>query len=421
MKLVFLNPTGILGGAEMCLLDVLDSLRVARPAWRLSVLLGDDGPLREAVERRGLSCALVPLPRSLARLGDAGLGTAKAGTSGQRRLLAQVPEAAWTTAAYLSRLRRRLRAEAPDRLHTNGMKAHVLGAWSVPRATPVVWHLHDYVGPRPVMARLLRLSSRRGVSAVAVSESVAADARRTLGARVPVRTVYNAIDLDRFAPGKADGGRLDEASGLSFAPPGTVRVGLVATFARWKGHEVFLEAAARIASDRPCRFYIVGGPIYRSAGSQYTLEELRGRAEALGLAGRLGFTGFQSDPAFALRALDVVVHASTRPEPFGRVIVEGMACGRAVVAVRDGGAAELFEDGATALGVPPGDPEALARALDRLIGDSELRRRLGNQGRSAALARFDRVRLGAAWASIFADNTFEDASGAGREGEEGDE
>src|SRR5207253_6282469 len=105
----------------------------------------------------------------------------------------------------------------------------------------------------------------------------------------------------------------------------------------------------RIPVDRPCRFYIVGGPIYRSRGSQVSAEGLRARAEALGVGSRVGLVGHQADPARALRALDVVVHASTRPEPFGRVIVEGMACGRAVVAIRDGGAAELFDDGVTAL------------------------------------------------------------------------
>ncbi len=84
-------------------------------------------------------------------------------------------------------------------------------------------------------------------------------------------------------------------------------------------------------------------------------------------------------PGLGDPALDVVVHASTRPEPFGRVIVEGMACGRAVVAVRDGGSAELFEDGVEALGVPPDDPDALAAAIDRLVADADLRRSPGRR------------------------------------------
>ena len=165
------------------------------------------------------------------------------------------------------------------------MKAHVLGAWAAPRGVPVVWHLHDYLGSRPVMARLLRWSARRTVRGVAVSRSVAADAARVLGPKVPVVAVYNAADLDRFAPGPGDGAWLDAEAGMPPAPEGTVRVGLVATFARWKGHEVFLDAVARLPADLPARFYIIGGPLYKSAGSQHSAEGLRAKAgAALGLA-----------------------------------------------------------------------------------------------------------------------------------------
>jgi glycosyltransferase involved in cell wall biosynthesis len=86
------------------------------------------------------------------------------------------------------------------------------------------------------------------------------------------------------------------------------------------------------------------------------------------------------------------------------VIVEGMACGRAVVAIRDGGAAELFEDEVTALGCPPRDPDCLARAITRLVADPDLRRRLGLAGREAALARFDRQRLAEEWNHVYEDS-----------------
>ncbi|MDR3638949.1 MAG: glycosyltransferase [Isosphaeraceae bacterium] len=393
MKILFFNPTGILGGAERNLLDVLTSLRTARPDWRLRLLLGDEGPLRNAVEALGIPCDTLPLPHTVARLGDAGLS----GLSGRVRLAARTPAAAVATAGYVKRLRTRLRAEAPDRVVTNGMKAHVLGAWTAPRGVPVLWNLQDFVRSRPIMAHLLRASSGRNITVVALSLAVAADVAQTLGHDAEITTIHSAIDLDQFAPGPGQGSALDQASGLPPAPPGTVRVGLVSTFARWKGHDVFLEAAAQIPPDRPCRFYVVGGPIYRSAGSQYSVEELRDKAEALGLSGRIGFTGHQADPVAALRALDVVVHASTRPEPFGRVIVEGMACGRAVVAMRDGGAAELFQDDVTALGCRPGRPDELAQAITRLVDDPTLRSRLGAAGREAALARFNRTRLAGEW------------------------
>ena len=74
-----------------------------------------------------------------------------------------------------------------------------------------------------------------------------------------------------------------------------VRIGLVATFARWKGHEVFLRALAAMPKDEPVRGYIIGGPVYDTAGSQHTMEELQALADGLGL------NGASASPAFCRR------------------------------------------------------------------------------------------------------------------------
>ena len=415
-KVVYFNPTGTLGGAELCLLDVVAGVRAGRPEWSIKVLLADDGPVRSALERLGIDCDVLPIPSRLAAAGDSDASS----TSPLRKLL-RLSTTIPSTLGYFLKVRRALRAEGADLLQTNGMKAHLLGAWGAPRGLPVVWQMHDYPGSRPLMARLLKLSRRRGLRVVAVSRSVADDTKALLGPSVPVECIYNAIDIERFSPvepssdssdvgeGHAAGRRvdfeddpgawLDELAGLPPARAGTVRVGLVATYARWKGHDLFLDAASRVSvtPSPPVRFYVVGGPIYRSAGSQFSLEELEAKANSLGLGGRIGFVPHQGEPAEVFQSLDVVVHASTRPEPFGRVIVEAMACGRALVAMQAGGAAELFEDGVSALGAPPNDPDALADRLSRLIASIDLRASLGREGRKAAIAYFDRNRLGSEW------------------------
>jgi len=232
---------------------------------------------------------------------------------------------------------------------------------------------------------LLRHHRRRAAAIVANSRSVAADLVATLGTGAPVSTIYNAVDLAVFAP-EGPSTDLDRLAGLAPAAPGVCRVGLLATFARWKGHEVFLRAVAAVPA---IRAYVIGGPVYDTGGSQHSIDELKARAAELGLADRVGFTGFVERPADALRALDVVVHASTEPEPFGLVIAEGMACGKAVVVSRAGGAAEIVTDDVDALATAPGDAGALAAALDRLAGDETLRARLGAEARRTALTRFD--------------------------------
>lgn len=400
MKIVYLCPTGALGGAELCLLDLLASARALGPEWRPHVILGGAGPLEDELRRLDVPCEIAPFPAGFARLGDAGL-IGRNRVSKFARLAGGGLLAAAGTLTYADRLARRIAAAEPDLVHSNGMKTHVLAAWRTPRKTPVVWWMHDYLGARPAMAKLLRASRRPRLTVVGVSRSVTEDAEAVLGPRVDARTIHNRIDLERFKPGVGRGDELDRLGNVEPAAPGVVRVGLTATFAVWKGHRVFLEAVARIPRERHARFYVVGGPIYRTGGSQVSLEDLEKTADVLGVRDRIVFTGHMSRPETALGALDVVVHASTRPEPFGRVIVEGMACGRAVVAMRAGGAAELFEDGRTALGCPPNDPAALASSIDRLILDRELRESLGRSGRRAAIERFDRTTLAEEWATIY--------------------
>jgi glycosyltransferase involved in cell wall biosynthesis len=397
LSVVYLSASGALGGAERSLLDLLASLRAAEPGWRLEVVAPEDGPLLEAVRALGVEGRVLAYPPALAGLGDAG---AAGGARGAARLALGMLRAAPGSTRYLGRLASLLGEMRPDVVHTHGLKMHLLGARAAPAGARVVWHLHDFVSIRRAMAGLLRRSAPRVAGVIAVSRSVAEDAASVVGAEVPVRTVYNAVDLDRFRMlGPALD--LDALAGVPPAPSGTLRVGLVATMGRWKGHAVFLRAVAALPRELPVRAYVVGGGIYRTAGSEVRVDDLRRLAAELGIADRVAFTGFVADAAAAMRALDVVVHASTQPEPFGLVIAEAMASGRAVIASAAGGAGEIVTDGYDALAVAPGDVDGLAGAIHRLALDPVLRESLARAGRETAVVRFDRARLAAEVAPLY--------------------
>lgn len=393
MRVAFLSASGRIGGAERALLDLLASLRAAEPGWDLHLVVLAAGPLGDRAAELGVTVHPLPLPAALERTGDAGGGSRVV-------LLARLLAAAPAGAGWLVRLRRLLREIAPAVVHTNGFKVHAAGALAVPPGARLVWHVHDFTGTRPLMAGVLRRWSPRASAAIAVSRAVASDLRRVCGPRLPIHVVYNAVDLGRFTP---DGPRADLAAlaGMPPEPPGAVTVGLVATMGLWKGHRVFIDAVSRLPAALPLRAYVVGGPIYATAGSEVDPRDLRRLLGEGDVAARIGITGFVDRPADAMRALDVVVHASTRPEPFGLVIAEAMACGRAVVATAAGGAAEIVEDGVDALAVAPGDADALAAAILRLVESPELRARLGAAGRATAERRFDRARLAAEVAPIY--------------------
>jgi glycosyltransferase involved in cell wall biosynthesis len=399
MQILYLNPSGGLGGAETSLLTLLSGLREIRPDWRLRLIAGEQGPLVERAAALGVEAVAMALPGKLARTGDAGRsGTLAAKVARYGRGVAAGVQAA----QYRRELAAVIRRLSPDLVHTNGFKMHILGAWSTPRQTPLIVHLHDYVTTRPLASRLLKAGIHSCAAVATNSKSVEVDARRLLGSTKPIIPIYNAVDANRFTP-EGPATDLDARCGLAPAGPDTVRVGLIATFAHWKGHRTFLGALSLLPRGLPVRGYIIGGPIYRTSGSQHSFEELREQIRVLGLTDRVGLTGFLEEPPPALRALDIVVHASSAPEPFGMVIIEAMACERAVIASNAGGAMEIFEDGVTALGHTPGDAAHLAIQIQRLAASPELRARLGAAGRRAMLAQFQPERMAQEFATLYSD------------------
>jgi glycosyltransferase involved in cell wall biosynthesis len=408
MRVVLLNPVGVIGGAERVLLTAIRGVRRHRPGTEFTLLLLADGPLRPEVEKLGARVEVLPLPARLAGLGDTQLRGGRLGTLA--RLGGAALAAAPAALGFARRLRKTLRQLAPDLIHSNGLKAHALAALARPAGAPVLWHLHDFYSHRPVMARLLRRLRRGVAGGIAISDAVKRDAQAVLPG-LPITVVRNAVDASHFTPADRDGAELDRLAGLPAAEPGTVRVGLVATYANWKGHDLFLDALAKLPPQLPVRGYVVGGPIYATAGSQFTRDELEQRAAVNGLTGRVGVVPFQPDPADAYRMLDVVVHASTRPEPFGLTIAEAMSCGRPVVVAAAGGAAELFTPNEDALGFPPGDAAALADAIARLAADPNLRHQLGARARQTAVARFAVDRFGRELADVYSQITGRAGSG----------
>lgn len=388
MRVLFLNPTASMGGAERVLLDLLTTLRTAEPAWTFGLIAGNDGPLVEEARRLSVWTHVLPFPREFARIGDAGL-------HGPRRWAQFIRHAARGSVAtlrYLASLRRAVATFRPDVVHSNGIKMHVLGALARPAHAALVWHFHDYLGARPVTCRIIRRLKRRCHTVVAVSDSVAHDIRHQLGPMTPVVTIRNAVDLTHFSP---SGSRLDldRLAALPASGSDVVRVGLVATFARWKGHLLFLDALRQLRTTHQFRAYVVGGALYETDSSQLSRQELEAAVARMGLTSHVGLTGFVGDTAPVLRSLDVVVHASTSPEPFGLVIAEAMATGRALIISQEGGVTELVEPDRTALTYPARNAVALAGQLRRLIEDATLRTRLGTAAHHAARHQFKQSRV----------------------------
>ncbi len=273
-----------------------------------------------------------------------------------------------------------LRRERPDLVYlANGVPANIDALVAAARSgVPVISHEKGLrrIGPRE------RLMSRWIHTSIGMTRQVTEHVRAR-GIR-PGRqlTIYDGINCEAFAPG--GGAAVRREFGV---PADAPVVGIVGHLQRWKGQLLVVEAVARARERHPAlRCMIVGG-VHR-LGEDYGAE-LRATIHRLGLDDAVILTGARGDVAACLDAMDVVIHSSTRPEPFGRVIIEAMALGRPVIAPREGGPLEIVVDGETGLLVTPRDAGALAEAIDALIGDEARRRAMGRAARKRVDAVFD--------------------------------
>ncbi|MDQ2686756.1 MAG: glycosyltransferase family 4 protein [Armatimonadota bacterium] len=365
--ILFLDHTAQMGGGEVALFNLVTALDSER--FTPVVLLASDGPLVERLRGTGVETHLLPLDPSVVGARKGGLGASS---------LLHIAQAA-RMVGYVLRLARWARGRRVDLIHTNSLKADIYGGLAGRLArVPVLWHIRDHIDGEylpPRVAATFRLLARTLPTAVvAISESV----RRRLASRPgqPVKVVHDGCALHWFAvPALAAG-----------PPPAAPVVALIGRIAAWKGQHVFLRAAALTLRDRPgVRFQIVGSAMFGEEEYERSLHDLAGE---LGLGDRIEFLGFRDDVPALLASTDVVVHASTLGEPFGQVVIEGMAAGRPVVATNAGALPEIITDGETGLLVPPDDARAIASAIASLLDNPARAHAIGSAARERVRERF---------------------------------
>lgn len=373
-RVAFLQQDSRIGGAEvnvLALVRCLDSRRFSP-----LVLCPEDGPLVDALKDAGCAVRLVSVPKLLP-------------VSGRLfgRKIASPVACLWDVLAVLQAGRRLgviLAEESADLVYTNGAFSHLFGAIAASRArVPCVWHLQDIVSAGRAgglfRGALCAVARRCSPSVMAISRPVAAVLD---GQGVSVTVVPNGTPL--LEPGNT-GVResIRHQLGIGSEAPLAAVVGRITP---WKGQREFVAAAAQVYRECPdARFLVVGAP---RAEDRWYLESVTSFADAAGVRDAIKFTGFHSNPAAIMRAIDLLVLPSQDPEPFGLVVIEAMAAGKPVVAPAHGGVVEIVEDGRSGLLVPPRDVTALAQAMLRILTNPEFARDLGARGREIVEERY---------------------------------
>ena len=265
-------------------------------------------------------------------------------------------------------------------------RAPAWSAWLAARRTGVhfVTTYHGAYGEDLPFKRRYNAVMARGERVIAASAYIArlVEARHGVDP-ARIRVIPRGVDPAAFDPDAVSADRIARLAAAWRLPDGHVTIVLPGRLTGWKGQGVLLDAIARLPRQDVC-CVLVGADQGRA---HYTRRLIR-QAEALGIAQRVRLVGQCNDMPAAMLLSDVVVHASVRPEAFGRVVIEAQAMRRPVIASDLGGPVETVDDGLTGWRVPPGDAAALASAIGRALDlPAAARAALGERARAAVLAR----------------------------------
>ncbi|MBW4614046.1 MAG: glycosyltransferase family 4 protein [Desmonostoc vinosum HA7617-LM4] len=362
-KILFLDQSGKPGGAELCLIDI------AKP-YRDRALVGlfADGSFRNLLQQNQIPTRVFSTqPISVHKASD----------------LVQGIKSFQQIAPLINQVIRTAREY--DLIYANTQKALVVGALaSFFSRRPLVYHLHDILSQEHFSQTNLRIAvtlANRLASLVIANSQASKTAFIQAGGRQDIiEVVYNGFEAKNYQTHESEIRKLRQELELE----NKFVIGHFSRLAPWKGQHILITALAQCPPQVTA--ILVGDALF---GEQDYVKQLHQQVAELGLENRVKFLGFRSDIPQLMAACNLVAHTSTSAEPFGRVIVEAMLCGRPVVAAKAGGAIELVEHGINGFLVTPTQPQELAKVITTCLQETQTTATIASNARISASQRFD--------------------------------
>lgn len=358
LRVAYIDHTAKWSGGEVALFNILTHIGEQIDPL---VILAEDGALAERLREKGMDVRIIPLDESIR-------------SRGRNAVNLGAPAAAFKLLAYGRKLAPLLKAEKVDCVHTNSLKSALYGAIAAKIAgVPLIWHIRDHIGTpylKPVVAKGIRLLSRL------LPNGVIANSHSTLNALELPRSKKTLVVYSAFA--KAIG------NGIGMRDQKEFNVLLVGRLAHWKGQHIVLEAAKSFKNEPRVKFWLAGDALF---GEEAYKQELLQKIKNDELT-NVSMLGHVDDIQGLMNTADLLIHTSVTPEPFGQVIVEGMAAGLPVVASNEGGPVEIVVPGETGLLIEPGDAAILADSIKWMLDHPEERRRMADNGMKRVKEQF---------------------------------
>lgn len=373
-RILFLehNVDGTVGGSHVCLLSICKYLD--QGAWTPIVVFYQDNSLIDEFERLGVEVRVLPpfkpwvIGHGSNRLGHPLRRTVQSALNFLRMTLVRP----W----YWFRVLGEVNADAVHLNNSCGGDVDLVIAAKL-RGIPVIAHQRGFP---PRFGRVERFVASRMDRIIAVSDAVR-DHLIGLGLReTKVLRIHDGIELSRLEQQRAP----EELRRELQLDADCLVVGMLGNVKRWKGQEVLVDAIGHLSDQYPDVRYVFVGKI---ADESYKVM-LDKKVKALGAEDRVTFTGYRSDATDLIAIMDVVVHASIEPEPFGLVVLEAMGKGKPIVATDIGGPKETVVDGITGSLFETGSAQGLANKLAKYLSGSTQFSDVGKAGPAHVRARF---------------------------------
>jgi len=357
-------PALVTGGVERGTVEIAEAIQAA--GWR-AIVASAGGPM--VAELTSLGATHVTLP-----------------------LASKSPWALWRNAAALGRV---IAAEGVVLVHARSRAPAWSALWAARRAgLPFVTTYHGAYNEGFPGKRLYNSVMARGDRVIAVSRFIGEHLQARHGTDpAKVRVILRGVDPRRFDPARIDAHAIEALRRDWGTKAGEAVLLLPGRLSRWKGAGTLLAALPALPG---CRVVLAGG------GNPGLADEFRAEAAQRGVADRFHLAGHVADLATALAAADLVIHASTEPEAFGRTVIEAQAMARPVIAADLGGPRETVVEGVTGWRVPPGDPAALVARITAVLAlPASARAGIGAAARAAVLRDTSTAAMQAATIAVY--------------------
>ena len=364
INVLFLVHHAELGGGEISLLETVKHLNKKR--FSLIVTLGGKGPLKKRLDKAGIESIVVDVPEYFQKL--------KRDPKRKNSIVSFV-KSVLAFKKLTKEIEKIIKQRNIDLVFANTIKSAMYGIPAAHKCrVKSVWMLHDFLTEdfyKPLMLKGICMKTKHADLVLCNSKAVKKVYLALAGKSFSEKTivVYNGIDLKRFNP-DVSGAAIEKEFGFT----GEKVISLIGRLEPWKGQKVFIKAAQIALSKRKdLKFLIVGGALF---GREKFEQKCIALIKRFGLEKKVLMLGFRDDIPEIIAASDVIAHTSTKPEPFGRDVIEAMACGKTVIATNIGGPREIISKGSGVL-IPANNPELLAKKIIQLLNDPVKMKEIG--------------------------------------------